>query len=49
VTRERRILKFHSPAIIWKGKSLKEMTDEDCIDCLRFIRDTVGLIYVDPM
>ena len=49
MTRERRILKAHAPAIIWKMKSLKEMTDQDCIDCLRYIRETTGIIYVDPM
>lgn len=49
MTRERRILKTRAPMVIWKNKTLKEMTDQDCIDCLNYLRETVGLIYVEPM
>lgn len=48
-TRERRILKAHAPLVTWKMKSLKEMTDQDCIDCLNYLRETTGIIYVESM
>lgn len=48
-TRERRILKAHAPMITWKMKTLKEMTDQECIDCLNYLRKTTGIIYVEPM
>lgn len=45
----RRILKSHAPMTTWKMKTLKEMTDEECIECLNFLRETQGLIYVEKM
>ena len=49
MNRARRILKAQAPLVVWKMKTLKEMTDQDCIDCLNYLRETAGLIYVDPM
>ena len=49
MSRERRILKYFCPYVIWQTKSLDHMTDQDCIDCIRYVQQQTGTYYVDPM
>ena len=49
MSRERRIQEYFTPDVIWQNKNLKQMTDQDCIECLSFIQRRTGTYYVDPM
>lgn len=49
ISRERKILKYFCPYVIWQTKSLDQMTDQDCIDCIRYVQQQTGTYYVDPM
>lgn len=49
MSRERRILDYFVPYVVWQNKTLDKMTDQDCIDCIKFIQYNTGTYYVDPM
>jgi hypothetical protein len=43
--RARRLLEGR--LVKWKGKTLDQMTDEECYDCLTFIQRTTGVYYIN--
>ena len=42
--RARRILK--NRLVSWHGKTINQMTDEECYECLRFVQKRTGVYYV---
>lgn len=32
--------------MIWRGKTRDDMTNQECVDCLRYIAETAGIHYV---
>jgi hypothetical protein len=44
VSKERWIL-AKTNLINWRGKTLDEMSDQECIDCLRYIYNMTGTSY----
>lgn len=43
--RARRLL-ARKPFVIWMGKTLDEMTDDECYECLRTVQETTGVYYI---
>lgn len=31
---------------MWRGKTLDEMTDDECYECLRFVQEKTGVYYI---
>jgi len=31
---------------MWKGKTLDQMTDDECYECLRFVEERTGIYYL---
>lgn len=48
MSRERRILEYYSPNVIWQNKKLKQMTDVECTACLQYVQQHTGTLYIDP-
>jgi hypothetical protein len=42
--RARRVLEGR--LISWRGKTLEQLTDEECYECLRFVQERTGVYYV---
>jgi hypothetical protein len=42
--RARRLLEGR--LIKWRGKTLEQLSDDECYDCLQFIQQTTGIYYV---
>lgn len=47
LARAKEILQSHRfRGSMWRGKTMDELTDQECLDCLKYIQETTGTYYI---